>query len=120
MILVYIAGPFTADTDEEIDANIDAAEKVAAQLIGSSERFAAIVPHSLGRNFKHGPGSPKYWYKVTMQMAKSCDVILTVPGWEKSKGSLNEVAWFAERKRGIYHSVSDLIEDLGRDRWDST
>lgn len=119
MILVYIAGAFTASTSEGIDANIDAAEKVAAQLIGSSDRFAVICPHSLGRNFKDGPGSPRYWYDATMTMAKACDVVLTVPGWEKSKGAINEVAWFAERKRGIYHDAQSLIDDLG-DRWDST
>jgi hypothetical protein len=115
MILVYIAGPFTADTPEEIDANIDAAEKVAAQIIGSSERFSVICPHSLGRNFKDGPGSPEYWYKATMTMAKTCDVVVTVPGWEKSRGSIKEVDFFSRTRRGIYHSAADLLLELGKE-----
>lgn len=112
MILVYIAGPFTADTPEDVDANIDAAEKVAAQIIGSSSKFVVIVPHSLGRSFKDGPGSPDYWYRATMTVAKQCDVVVTVPGWERSRGSGAEVAWFSKTKRGIYHSVPDLLADF--------
>lgn len=112
MILVYIAGPFTAATLEQIDANIDAAEKVAAQIIGSSERFAVIVPHSLGRNFKQGPGAPQYWYRATLAMAKACDVLVTVPGWEKSRGSVKEVEWFTQRKRQVFHSADELLEEF--------
>lgn len=115
MIRVYIAGPYTAPTPEEIDANIDAAEKVVAQIIGSSERFAVLCPHSLGRNFKDGPGSPDYWYRATMAMAQDCDVCVTVPGWERSRGSVAEVAWFAKHRRTVYDSAAELLLELGRE-----
>lgn len=113
MIKVYIAGPFSAETTEEIDANIDAAELVAAEIIGQSERFAVICPHSLGRSFKNGPGSPEYWYRATMAMAHDCDACVTVSGWEKSRGSVAEVEWFHKHRRLVYHSSSELLLDMG-------
>lgn len=113
MIRVYIAGPFTAPTPEGVDANVDAAERVMRQIVESSERFAVLCPHSLGRSFKDGPGSPDYWYRATMAMAQDCDACVTVPGWEHSLGSVREVGWFIQHQRTVYHSAAELLLELG-------
>lgn len=91
MKLVYIAGPYTAATDEEIEANILAAEELARRIIARTDKVACLVPHSIGRNFKRGPGSPQYWYDATLRMLEPCDALITVGNWRASKGTRNEV-----------------------------
>jgi nucleoside 2-deoxyribosyltransferase len=88
MKVVYIAGPFTAETDEEIYINICAAEQAAysAQLMG----LAALCPHSIGRSFV-GTHTPEYWYEATLEMMRRCDAVFLVDGWEDSEGTILEI-----------------------------
>jgi hypothetical protein len=110
MIHVYIAGRFTAPTEEEIEQNILAAEAVAREIISASDRFVCLVPHSLGRMFKRGPGYPDYWYRATASMLHRCDAILMVEGWKWSKGSIAEKIWAQDNGMPIFFSVSGLLD----------
>ena len=111
MILAYVAGPYTADTDEAIEANILAAEAVARELIERTDsKVSPIIPHSIGRNFKHGPGDYQYWIAATLEMLKPCDCLVTVPGWERSSGARGEVEWCRAHGTPVFHSVDRLIE----------
>jgi len=109
MILAYIAGPFTATDDTKVELNIRAAEDAARRVISSTELVACLVPHSIGRYFKQGPGSPDFWYRATMEMCERCDCILMVPGWEQSSGSVRERARMVELGRPVFTSVEDLV-----------
>jgi hypothetical protein len=112
MILVYIAGPFTAETSEQIEENINRAEELAREIIAQTDRVACLVPHSMGRNF-HGPkavGSAQYWYDATMTMASRCDACLMLRGWERSEGSVREMNMFDDEDLPVFFSVTMLIE----------
>lgn len=109
MIHVYVAGPFTAPNDEQIETNILAAEVVASEVISRTYRIVCVVPHSLGRTFKRGPGSPDYWYRATLSLLTRCDALLLVPGWEDSKGTRAEVAWCREHGVPVFHEVDELL-----------
>lgn len=98
---VYIAGPFTAKTDIECEANIVRAEAAAASIIAADPEVVCIIPHAIGRNFKHGPGTPQYWYDATMSMLSRCDAIVMLPGWEGSKGSVREYEYAVENNMPI-------------------
>lgn len=90
MKIAYIAGAFTAPTDEGIERNILRAERVAG--IAISLGLAPIIPHSIGRSFKQGPGDYEFWCAATLEMLQRSDVVFVVPGYEKSKGTLAEIA----------------------------
>ncbi len=110
MILCYVAGPFTASDLDVVEANVLAAENVARTVIRGSGVVACLVPHSIGRMFASGPGSPEYWYAATLEMANRCDCAIMVPGWEKSTGSKREKAMFEEQSKPVFLTVAELIE----------
>lgn len=116
MILVYVAGPFTALDSfgrpdlPKVEINIRNAEGMARRVIQRSDRFACLVPHSIGRYFVEGPGSPDYWYAATMEMANRCDCALMVPGWESSTGSKRELQRFLDVGKPVFGGVEALIE----------
>lgn len=101
----YIAGPFTASTDLEIEQNILRAEAVAARIITKDPNAVCIVPHSFGRMFKHGPGDADYWYRATMSMLERCDTIVLVKGWSFSAGSRREHKRALQLGKEILHEV---------------
>ncbi len=114
MIRIYIAGPFSAPTAAEIENNILAAEATMAEALrhpNFRQDISFIVPHSIGRNFKFGPGSPEYWYKATESMLLGCDGLLLVAGsaWRKSKGTRNEILLAEAHLMPVFHTVDQMI-----------
>lgn len=113
MKLIYIAGKFTAATAPEIERNIDRAEAMARELIEQTESVAVLVPHSLGRRFMAGPGSPEYWYRATLEMASRCDAVLLVPGWTESRGVREyELPHFQGAGKPVFFSVEEVLAAL--------
>ncbi len=106
---VYIAGKFTAPTPAETLAHIERAEAVAAEIISQTEQLVVLVPHSLGRSFISGPGSPAYWYAATMSLLDRCDAILMLPGWDESRGAVRELARAKELGMQVFFRVEDLL-----------
>jgi hypothetical protein len=96
--VVYIAGPYSADTKEGVEANIQVAHDVAQQLWHMG--FAVICPHM---NSAHMDGSCKgnmEWkdafkmYLVgDLEFISRCDAVVMLPGWEQSRGSCAEFAF---------------------------
>ena len=85
MPVIYVAGPFTADTPRAIELNVREAEKAGLHLadLGAS----ACVPHTQGR-FLVGTCTPEYWYCATMAQMLKCDAVYLMPGvWKASTGA---------------------------------
>ncbi len=96
MILVYVAGPYTADTACQRAENIRAAQFVGAQIIAAD--VYPIVPHEMGQMFAdHQP--PEYWYRATLELMLRCDVVVLTPRWRDSKGA--RIEHDRARLRGI-------------------
>lgn len=107
MILVYVAGPFSAPTRAGVEANI--ARAVAVGLEVARIGLYPIIPHA---NTAH-PDFEKiqpytFWIGATMAMLKPCRAMVLVPGWETSSGARSENAWMVERCRPVFASVKDL------------
>lgn len=119
MIHVYIAGPFGAASSELIEANIVAAEAVAAEIIDRGEdRFVTLCPHSLGRAFINGPGTSKYWYAATLSHLKRCDVMCLAPNWRTSHGVTQiEMPWCAEAGVPVFDDVDALLRFFKARKW---
>lgn len=113
MILVYVAGRYTATDRAGVERNIRAAEDVGIELARAG--FMPVIPHSntARPEFEDAQGYA-FWIRGTMLLMERCDALVTVPDWEASSGARGEVARMLELKRPVAHSVAELVAELAR------
>ena len=102
MQLVYIAGPYRADTISGVVANIRRAEEVAAHYW--RQGYAVICPHK-NTALMDGAVSDEVILEGCLEMLRRCDVVVMLESsWERSAGSVAEYTE-AERlgKKIIYY-----------------
>ena len=99
MRLVYIAGPYRADTWNGVWANIMRARDIAMQYHIPGESFA-VCPHlnSMLMDGLHGI-EPDHWLGGDIELLKRLDAIVMMPGWESSEGAQGELA--AAKEAGL-------------------
>lgn len=87
MKVIYIAGPFRADTHWGIVMNVREAEHHALHVwrLGGM----AFCPHLNTANFQ-GSLKDQVWLRGDLEMLRRCDAVWLLPDWKKSKGSRNE------------------------------
>ena len=100
-ILVYVAGPYTGDTEP----NIRAAQRVAAQLISPS--VFPVVPHEMNQHLAHC-GDIGYWYRATLEIMLRCDAVVLVERWCESTGAIAEVAAAHRAGISVYETVAEF------------
>lgn len=105
--LVYVAGAYSAATRVEVSANVQRARELAAR-VDRVPGYFAVTPHLLGLGIEDA-GDDEFWYEGTAKLASRCDVLVTVVGWERSKGSRREVADAQARGIPVYHGTPDEI-----------
>lgn len=88
MKVIYLAGPLSALTERERQANLKYAIDAAFKLRRLG--FAVISPHEQGFC---GPHALSYegWMKHGLNLLKLCNAIYLLPGWEASPGTLREL-----------------------------
>ncbi len=88
MKLVYVAGPYRADTEHGVHRNIQRAEAVAYQVwkLGC----ACICPHKNTAYFG-GELPDRTWLDGDIEMILRCDAVVLVKGWEQSSGTRAEI-----------------------------
>lgn len=107
--LIYIAGPYTADTAWKIERNCRRAE--AATLDVWKSGHVPVTPHLLGRYF-HGELNERVVLDGLLVLLRRCDGMLLLPGWKRSPGSLKEVRFCYDH--GIIYDMGlkSLIQRL--------
>lgn len=88
MKVIYIAGPYTAPCNWQIQENINRA--MAAGKLVADMGAMPLIPHSNTPLVFCGLKDPKFWYDGTMELMRRSDAILLIEGWEDSTGSCNE------------------------------
>ena len=111
MIVVYIAGPFSAKTRDGVEENI----AKAVQLGINVAKFGAfpIIPHANTAHPEFENIQPyEFWIEGTMKLLKQSDALITVTGWKNSKGAKAEVDWCIDNRKPVFHRLLSLAEWL--------
>lgn len=96
-MIVYIAGPYRGNVDQNIQMARDAALK-----IWDSGNFA-MCPHLNTAHFEEDLElSGKDYVDRDLQMLSRCDAILMLPGWQESLGATREHDYAVEQDIPVY------------------
>jgi Domain of unknown function (DUF4406) len=102
--IVFISGAYSAPTYAEVEFNIQAARLVATFC--ARAQIGYFCPHMNSAHFD--ANAPKeFFMHMDLAIAKCCDAILLLPGWEKSEGSAKEAEWFTDHHKRMFEYPSD-------------
>jgi hypothetical protein len=103
--IAFIAGPYKADTIEQIKMNIAAARYVAEKFWNT---YAVICPHMNSALFEDEKQSGREkWLAGYLEVLRRCDTIVMMTGWTLSEGAKAEHALAVELgKEIIYEDTS--------------
>lgn len=104
--VVYVAGPYTADTDFVRMQNIRSADDVTAKLwsIGAF----ALCPHKITA-FYGGLREESVFIEGGLELLRRCDAVVLVEGWENSGGTLGEIKEALKLSIPVYRSVIAFV-----------
>ena len=90
MKVVYIAGPYCAQTAWEVEQNVRNAECWA--LAVAQAGAVPLCPHTMNRYFFGAAGlsDEGFWLPGMLELVGRCDGLLLIPGWEASAGARGE------------------------------
>lgn len=108
MTLAYLAGPYRSkDGIWGVKRNVEAAMSVARELW--KQGYSVICPHA-NTALMDGPDIPDaVFLEGDIEMLRRCDLIVMLPGWERSAGA--SVEHQVAREIGLVVAVWD--EDRG-------
>ena len=102
--IVYIAGPYRANTIHGIVENIRKAERVSKLFW--KKGYAVICPH-LNSSLLDGVVDDMAFLAAGLEILSRCDMCVMCPGWEKSRGSIVERDFAIEK--GIKFFIRGII-----------
>lgn len=106
MKVIYVSGPYRADTQQGIMVNIENAKEVARALW--KKGYAVICPHA-NTAFMDGPDlGPDVFIAGDLELVERSDAMVMLPGWEQSEGAQIEYRRAAERGMPIYLTVEEV------------
>lgn len=70
-----------------------------------------VIPHANTAGFEHyDPSLPdQFWLDGTLEMMRRCDCVVLCPGWEKSTGTLSEIAEAQRLSIPVFSSVEEMV-----------
>lgn len=97
---VYIAGPITG-----VPKYWEAFEAADDELSGLG--FAVISPARLPLGLRN-----EQYARINMASIDAVDIVLFLPGWQKSKGAILEKAYCEYIGKPVAFSVDELLKEL--------
>ena len=114
MKVAYVAGPYR---DKRglwfIRQNIRAAERVALELWRMG--YAVICPHK-NTAFFDGAAPDDVWIKGDLVILERCDLVVMLPGSEKSEGAMAEFRHAVAKGVDVFRwpEGKDILQELVR------
>lgn len=108
--LVYVAGPYTADTKEQVEQNVSNAIMVGDMVNNLAPNVWAVVPHLLHHHYVHPEtrnGDYKYYIDWSAAWLGGCRAMLVI---KRSRGVDMEIDYCHAHGIPIFWSVSALAE----------
>jgi hypothetical protein len=105
MRLVYIAGPYRAETEAGVRHNVWNASIVAERVwkLGA----CAVCPH-LNTAFFGGIVEDQAFLDGDIELLKRCDAVMLVAGWARSTGTQGEVKVAQEEGIPVFQDIVQL------------
>ena len=88
MKVLFIIGPYRADTHSQVARNIITARAYAEKYW--SKKYSVICPQ-LNSAFMSGVVDEQVFLDGYLEQLRRSDVVLVLPGWKESEGSNREV-----------------------------
>ena len=115
MKLVYVAGPYRAPTQEQIDKNIQNAILRARDVLLAGN--LPVTPHllSIGKTTSLTGSfetTDQVWREGLILLVERCDEVWLFDGWEKSNGTLAEVRKAFEHRIPVILPSGEVLRDL--------
>ena len=111
LLLVYVSGPYTAPTPEQVAANVERARAAACQLMRLG--YAVICPHTMTAGWEGEGITYDQFVAADLEIVRRCDAILLLPGWSGSKGALAEYRMAVRAGVAEVSSIEELVERSG-------
>ncbi len=109
-MIIYIAGPYSANTKEEVISNIARARIVAHDLWEAG--YPTICPHMNTAEFDDINKS--IFYAGDLEILEKCDAVVLLPHWKTSMGARMEVQHAIKHGIRIYKNVGEFLRLMGR------
>lgn len=117
--MIYIAGPYWADTEEGINQNIERARLVAERLALMGIEYFCPHMNSAGMHKLTTVPAP-FWVSLNSTILAFCDGIIMLNGWENSDGSKQEKDLAERWELPVYFekdiASGKLLKDIERAR----
>lgn len=107
--LIYVGGPFRAKTSWERTFHIRRAEMVGLRVAVAGA--TPVIPHTMYGNYD-GTFDDEFWLDVTMRLLQVCEGMFVCDGWERSQGTLAEIADCEHKGRPVFHTFTKLEKFL--------
>lgn len=111
--VVYVAGPYRSRTAWGVEKNARAAEEVALALWTMG--YAVVTPHlNTPPHFSGANNLPdEVWLEGDIEILKRCDLMVVVPWYKTSAGTMREIAEAEKCKIPVFYWPTD--EDILRE-----
>ena len=103
MKVIYVAGPYRAETKAGIGQNIKRAREAAMYLW--QRGWAVICPH-LNSCHMDGIASDQTFLQGDLEILKRCDAIYMIQNWWKSEGTRNEHQFALDHGLDVFYQVT--------------
>ena len=101
--VVYVAGPYSAETMNGVWENIVLAQKAGMRLIDAGH--IPVIPHSMWCGYE-GEYEHGFFVDMGIGVMSKCDAICMVGDWPNSKGSYMELAAAVEMGKEVMFDIT--------------
>ena len=109
-MLIAVAGPYTAATDEKMQTNLDAMNDACAEVYKKGHIPVVGVNNALPVLQRLAPEERAgTMMKISLAIVDKCDAILMIG---ESPGANQERALFVKKRLPVYNSIDEIPENI--------
>lgn len=111
MSIIYVAGPYSADNVIDVLKNIGRGQQICAHLFNCGfNPFCPWHDHHFITDNPDCDADVERFYEYSIEFLKVSEAMFLVEGWEKSKGTLEEIKIAKLHGIPIFDDIDDLLE----------